>query len=75
MPNEGGCFTVPAGDLGFSVIIFAVCAVCCLGGLVLRRKLYGCELGGKAQKPFGFFFISLWFVYVVLSTMKCYAII
>ena len=73
--NEGGCFTVPAGDLGFSVIIFAACAVLCLGGLVLRRKLYGCELGGKAQKPFGFLFIALWFVYVILSTMKCYAII
>jgi solute carrier family 8 (sodium/calcium exchanger) len=73
--GEGGCFVVPAGDLGFSVIIFGICAVLCLGGMVLRRSLYGYELGGKASTPFGVFFILLWFFYVVMSTMKSYAII
>ena len=72
--SAGGCFVVPAGDLGFSVIIFGICAVMCLGGMVLRRVLYGYELGGKAAKPFGFFFIALWFFYVVMSTMKTYAV-
>jgi len=70
----GGCFVVPAGDLGFSVIIFGICAVLCLGGMVLRRSLYGYELGGKASTPFGVFFIMLWLFYVVMSTMKSYAI-
>ena len=73
--DASGCFVVPAGDLGYSVIIFGISAVLCLGGMVLRRQLYGYELGGKASTPFGVFFILLWFWYVVMSTMKSYAII
>ena len=72
--TAGGCFVVPAGDLGFSVIIFGLCAMMCLGGLVLRRKLYGYELGGTAATPFGVSFIMLWFFYVVMSTMKSYSV-
>jgi len=67
------CFVVPAGSLGFSVSVFSACGVVCLGSLVLRRSLYGYELGGKMKYPFGIFFIALWLLYVGLSTWKSYS--
>ena len=42
---EGG-FAVPAGDLGFSVIVFFACATLTLGALAFRRKTSGGEVGG-----------------------------
>eukprot|EP00966_Prymnesium_polylepis_P155509 3592158-Prymnesium_polylepis.1 len=39
-------FAVPSADLGFSVCVFVVTAVLCLGSLVLRRVTLGFELGG-----------------------------
>lgn len=68
---DGG-FVVIAGDLGFSVIVFSICAIICLGLLCLRRKICGGELGG----PKGLKIVSavvcvaLWFVYVALSSWK-----
>ena len=38
----------PAGDLGYSVTVFCVCAVLCLGTLTLRRSVLGGELGGPS---------------------------
>jgi hypothetical protein len=73
--NPGGAFLVPAGDLGFSVICFSCGAVLVLGGLMLRRKLYGVELGGPRKTLFGLAFICVWFVYVALSCMKTYGVI
>jgi solute carrier family 8 (sodium/calcium exchanger) len=43
-PNAA--FAVIAGDLGFSVIVFTICACTTIGVLLLRRKLVGGELGG-----------------------------
>merc|ERR1711904_634232 len=43
---DGG-FVVIAGDLGFSVIVFSICAVTTIGVLELRRKVVGGELGGN----------------------------
>jgi len=66
---------VPAGDLSFSVLVFSVCAVLCIATLGLRRKLYDAELGGKARWPTAIFFVTLWVIYVVLSSMTAYKII
>jgi len=65
-------FVVIAGDLGFSVIIFTVCAITCLVTLMLRRKMYGAELGGpKGPKNLtAVFFVLLWFTYVICSAGK-----
>ena len=41
---------MPGGNLGFSVGIFTSLAVVCILCLVLRRRLYGGELGGP-QRP------------------------
>jgi len=67
-----GCFLVPAGNLSFSVTVFTITAVTCICLLLLRRQLYGGELGGPAfsQKRDSCFLVFLWFVYVVFSILK-----
>eukprot|EP00054_Salpingoeca_dolichothecata_P007241 m.42043 g.42043 ORF g.42043 m.42043 type:complete len:801 (+) comp16946_c0_seq2:53-2455(+) len=70
-PN-GGVFVVPAGDLGFSVGIFSICACVCIAVLLLRRKFYGAELGGPRRVETAALFCFLWFLYVLLSSLKAY---
>jgi solute carrier family 8 (sodium/calcium exchanger) len=57
-------FAVPAGELGFSVLVFTVCALICLGTLMLRRVLLGYELGFAMQLPTAIFFVMLWLAYI-----------
>jgi len=63
-PNGG--FMVPAGNLGFSVGVFTTCALLCIAGLVVRRKLFGGELGGPRRPKVisAVFFVCLWFTYI-----------
>jgi Ca2+/Na+ antiporter len=69
-----GAFAVPAGALGFSVTVFSVCAITTLATLVLRRKMVGAELGGdpKIARNTSMFMWSLWFIYVLLSSLQAY---
>lgn len=68
---EGG-FAVIAGDLGFSVIVFAICAITTIGVLVWRRKAVGGELGGPQPLRSGSsaFLVLMWFIYVAMSSWK-----
>lgn len=68
---DGG-FVVQSGDLGFSVTVFLICAAICLGTLVLRRRMFGGELGGPTgiKKASAGLFVLLWFYYVALSAWK-----
>jgi len=68
-PDMAIGFAVPAGDLGYSVAVFTVCALVCLGTLILRRAVLGFELGGPEtpKKATAAFFVFLWFVYIALS--------
>lgn len=70
--NPGGAFIVAAGDLAFSVTIFCICALICLGTIVMRRKVLGYELGGdpKTAKLTAFFFVALWLFYITMSILK-----
>lgn len=65
-----GAYPMASGSLGFSVIIFCICACTCIGCVYLRRFAFGAELGGPMAKPFGFFFFGLWMVYVVMSSLE-----
>jgi len=69
--NDGG-FVVLSGDLGFSVTVFVGCALCCIFHLLTRRKMYGGELGGPEVPKWGAagFYVMLWFVYIILSSMN-----
>ena len=66
---------MPAGDLGFSVTVFIVCAILCIGTLQARRVAYGAELGTKMRWPTFALLVSLWLAYVVLSSLKAYKLI
>lgn len=68
---EGG-FMVPADSLGSSVAVFSACAITCLAMLVIRRKLYGGELGGprNAAMRDATIFVCLWFVYILFSIIQ-----
>jgi len=72
--DTGGEYRVPAKGLGFSVAVFTVVAIICLGVLCLRRIKLGGELGGeKRTKWMTFaFFVFMWFIYVILSSLKTY---
>jgi solute carrier family 8 (sodium/calcium exchanger) len=69
-PN--GCFLVPAGKLSFSVIVFTSCACICIALLLVRRGLYGGELGGPAyaSKRDSIFLVCLWLFYIVMSILN-----
>ena len=74
---KGVPFTVKAGDLSFSIIIFSICCVFCITTLVLRRYLsiFGKgELGGPSISKYatGLFFASLWVFYILISALKAY---
>lgn len=74
---QGVSFEVPAGSLGFSVVVFTICAIVTLILIVVRRfvGVFGnAELGGpKTPKMIsGIFMISLWLVYVLLASLQTY---
>lgn len=68
-------FHYPAGSLGFSVVVYSVCAFMALSLLLVRRyvPLFGrAELGGPQGPKIasGIFLIFLWIIYVLLSSLQ-----
>lgn len=77
---QGSKFIVPAGSLGFSVLVFAIMAVLAIGLLVLRRyvKFFGqAELGGPAFPRIGSatLLLLLWVVYITMSILQVFDVI
>merc|ERR1719445_1757411 len=74
---NGSVFEVDAGTLGFSVSLYAITAIICVGLLMLRRSLsvFGnAELGGPNGPKYvsGVILCILWFVYVLFSALQAY---
>lgn len=69
---QAGTYPMIAGSLGFSVILFCVCAVTCISFLYVRRFIFGYELGGNSlpRNLTGLFFIGLWMIYIVVSSLE-----
>lgn len=74
--SQGKSFEVPAGDLGFSVTIFTICAVVTVAVLMFRRyvSFFGGELGGPKTPKIvcGVFLVFVWILYVILSSLQTY---
>lgn len=73
-------FVVDSGTLVFSVIVYTCCAIIAVAFFMVRRFLpiFGnAELGGpKVSKLISsVFFISLWFLYIILSVLQSYGVI
>ncbi|KAL0275303.1 UNVERIFIED_CONTAM: hypothetical protein PYX00_003196 [Menopon gallinae] len=78
--SQDSVFRVPAGTLGFSVLLFSISAIIAFCLLILRRKAsaFGAaELGGPlALKYFsGSILILLWVLYIVASCLQEYGYI
>jgi solute carrier family 8 (sodium/calcium exchanger) len=67
-------YYVPAGSLGFSVVVFIVVAVLCIICLLGRRYYVGGELGGSqlGRASTALFLTLLWLLYVIISTLQAY---
>jgi len=65
-------YYVPAGALGFSVIVFVACATTCIIFLFVRRCVVKGELGGSAGGRIGscIFLCCLWLVYIVMCVLQ-----
>ena len=74
---QGSQFEVKSGSLSVSVATYTICAAICIGLLVLRRfvKPFGrAELGGPVALKWitGISMVSLWFIYVLISSLTSY---
>lgn len=67
--DQDAAFVLEAGALSFSVGVFTVCAVCTMMALLLRRKLFGGELGGPyvPKLAAAIYLVALWLLYVTAS--------
>lgn len=76
---NGSKFTVDPGNLGFSVLVFCVEALVCIGLMMFRRfyKPIGAELGGPTNWRIitSSFCVLLWFIYIILSSLQTYCYI
>jgi len=74
--KNGEAYFVPAGSLGFSVVVFIVCAVLCIICLLVRRCKVGGELGGSRNGRIMslIFLASLWFIYIIMSVLQAYEV-
>jgi len=64
---------VATGDmLSFSILVFTMCAFCCIALLAWRRQTIGGELGGPSFTKYASsgFLCCLWLLYVILSALK-----
>ncbi|XP_005157054.1 sodium/calcium exchanger 3 isoform X1 [Danio rerio] len=72
---QGRAFEVPAGSLAFSVTLFTIFAFLAVGVLLYRRRPHiGGELGGPRGHRIltTLFFFSLWFLYILFSSLEAY---
>ncbi|XP_030627646.1 sodium/calcium exchanger 3 isoform X9 [Chanos chanos] len=72
---KGKAFYVPAGSLAFSVTLFTIFAFLAVSVLLYRRRAH---IGGELGGPRGHrllttaFFFSLWFLYILFSSLEAY---
>ncbi|KAG8389497.1 hypothetical protein BUALT_Bualt02G0235600 [Buddleja alternifolia] len=66
-----------ASGLSFSLLVYFATSIGCIGVLVFRRLTLGAELGGPKLWAWvtSFYFMLLWLVFVVLSSLRVSGII
>ena len=77
--NYNGDFEyyLPAGALGFSVMLFLLTSAFCVGILMFRRFTVGGELGGPPTSRYitAAICFSLWCIYIFFSILQVYGVI
>lgn len=66
-----------AGGLSFCLLVFFITSIGCISVLILRRLIFGAELGGPRLWAWitCIYFMLLWIIFVVLSSLKVSGII
>ncbi|KAL2499705.1 Magnesium/proton exchanger [Abeliophyllum distichum] len=66
-----------ADGLSYSLLVFFSTSVGCIGVLVLRRLIFGAELGGPKLWAWVtcVYFMSLWLIFVILSSLRVSGVI
>jgi len=70
-------YYVKSDSLGFSVVVFLICAIICIIFLMIRRCVVGGELGGESaggRVASMILLIGLWGVYITLCVLQAYQI-
>lgn len=69
--GNGTTYFVPSKSLGFSVVVFIICAVVCIIILMIRRAIVKGELGGgQVGRTISMVvLIFLWCIYIVMSIL------
>ena len=70
-------YKMPAGALGFSVMLFLLTSALCVILLIVRRYLVGGELGGpyRSRVISALICTSLWIIYITFSSLQVYDVI
>lgn len=70
---KGVKYDTPAGDLSFSIMLFAIVGGLGIGILALARR-YGGELGGSKKRQYCIAAVLtvLWLLYLILSGLRAY---
>ena len=76
-PVKDSTFRVESGSLGFTVSLYSLVSILGVGILMSRRMVSswgGAELGGPTFARYfsSFLLLSLWFIYIVCSSMHSY---
>ena len=77
--GRGWLLGCPQGEgLGFSVMVFSLCAVCAIALILVRRFCLrpAAELGGPRPVAWlsATLLIFLWLLYIMCSTLKAYEV-
>jgi solute carrier family 8 (sodium/calcium exchanger) len=77
---KGTVFKVEDPALGFSVMIYTICALVAIAILMTRRSMAACgnaELGGPTGTKWGsaVALVLLWFLYIILASLQAYGVI
>jgi len=69
-------YYVPAGALGFSVVVFICVACTCVVILLVRRAVVKGELGGSTlgRTVSCIALCSLWLIYIIMSALQAYGL-
>lgn len=70
---QGKSFYVPAGDLAFSVLLYSIFAVICLGILIFRHYVFPKgELGGAGWFKYlcAAVMVVMWLLYIIISSLQ-----
>lgn len=76
--SKGQDFNIPTEELSFTILIYLVTSFCCLLTLLIRRFVFGGEIGGQSKVwriLTVCWFVFLWLFYLLFSVLRSYGVL